>query len=213
MTMGSAWRAVDRPAPSYDSSSEFVQRAAALQIINQLSAQISIQEDLWANRDADWAQATNRPLVGTTIKPVDPRSVYVGHRLSLQDAPQDTFPAITVRCMNTVASDDREQPDQYDANDLQLIIEVWVSTGPYSDPVKNQADSEEIDRQLHRLSDAVRGCISADRSLGGVTVGIKRPPRAVGTLPFARKADSSNTGPKFLVQAMELTYTITSFEI
>lgn len=202
------WRSMSRPAIGYDDSSELVQRAAALQIIAELPDQISLQQTLWVDRDLDWANATSRPLTNMIIKPVDPRSVYTGHRLSLQDAPQNTFPAITVRCFNS--SPTQDQPDQYDSQDLTLIVEVWVSTGPYDDPVANQADSDEIDRQLHRLTSAVRGCINADRSIGNTTMGIQRPPTVIPSLPFVRKVDQTNTGQKYLVQAVELTYHTTS---
>jgi hypothetical protein len=210
MSMSQVWRDLDRPAIGFDDSSELVQRAVAVQIINELPAQITLQETVWAPRDQDFAAATGRPAISTTIKPVLPSNVYLGHRLSLQDAPQDALPAITVRCLNTAPTEDRNQLDQYDSNDLTLIVEVWVSTGPYKDPVANQADSEEIDRQLHRMAAAVRGCIVQDRSFGNTQMGTSRPPRSVASLPFVRKATDSNTGPKFLVQAMELTYTITT---
>lgn len=201
---------MSRPAIGYDDSSELIQRAVALQIVAELPAQIELQQIQWVDRDLDWAKATGRPLTNMTIKTVNPKSVYTGHRLSLQDAPQNTFPAIACRCFNSVPSADREQPDQYDSQDLALIIEVWVSTGPYDDPVSNQADSDEIDRQLHRTTSAVRGCIVANRSIGNTSMGVARPPRVTPSLPFVRNATEKNVGPKFLIQAVELAYTITS---
>ena len=209
-TVMNPWRTVDRPAIGWDDSSELIQRAAALQIIDNLPAQITIQQTLWEARDQDWATDTNRPMASTTIKSVNPRSVYLGHRLDLQVAPNDTLPAITVRCLDSAPSEDRVQPDQYDSLELVLIVEVWVSSGPFDDPVANQSDQDQIDRQLHRLTAAVRGCINADRSLGSTTMGIQRPPRSRSSLPFVRKSDATNVGKKFLVQATELTYSVTS---
>lgn len=209
-SMASLWRDAGRPAISVDDSSELIQRAVAIQIIDNLPEQIALQEALWAIRDADWAVAAGRPPTTTTITPVLRRSVYLGHRLSLQDAPQDTLPAITVRCADTDPSEDREQADQYDSLELALVVEVWTTCGPFDDPVANQADQDQIDRQIHRLTAAVRGCISTDRSLGETTMGIRRPPRSRMSLPFVRSADATNAGKKFLVQATELTYSVTS---
>lgn len=198
---------MDRPAIGLDDSTELVQRAAAIQIIRQLPIQIPLQEALWANRDADWALATGRPLTSTTITPVNPKSVYTGHRLDLQVAPQDTFPAITSRCFDSVPAPDAEQPDQYDQAELTLVIEVWVSCGPFIDPVADHDDQDQIDRQLHRLSAAVRASIDFDRSLGSVVMPIRLPARTRASLPFVTKATERNIDRSFLVQAMELTYT------
>lgn len=212
MTVASIWRASDRPAISIDDSSELIQRAAAATIIAWLPITIPRVEALWAQRDADWATELDVPLIGTTIKPPNPRSVYTGHRLDLQTAPLGTFPAITCRCFDSAPADDLEQADQYDQIELTLIVEVWAAAGPFGkdDAVIDHASQDQIDRQLHRLASAVRAAINMDKSLGFTTMGIRRPPRARASLPFAVTGNQENVGKKFLVQAMELTYAISA---
>jgi len=118
-----------------------------------------------------------------------------------------------VRCFDTVAAEDREQPDQFDQIENTLVIEICAVAGPHDNPVANPAAVDEVDRQIHRLTSAVRGCIDMDRSLGFVTMGIRRPPRGIASLPFVAKSPGSDTGARYLLQAVQLTYTISALTI
>lgn len=209
MTIASEWRSLSRPAIGYDDSTELIQRAVAALIIEELPQQVALQQIYWQPRDQDWAAITGRPLLPTRITPVDRKNIYVGY-FDMLKAPASVFPAVAVRCFNSVPADDREQADQYDQLELTLVIEVWTAIGPYTDKDADRSDQEQIDRQLHRLTAAVRNCVIADRSLGNTTMGIRRPPRAIASLPQVTKADSTATGPKFLLQAVELTYAVSA---
>lgn len=210
MTPGAEWRNFSRPALSFDDSTELFQRAAAIQIIDNIDKQIQIQQTIWTARDQDWAAMVKRPYAPITVMSVKPRNVYTGHGLDFQVAPLDTFPAITVRCFDTAPADDREQPDQFDQIENSLVIEICAIAGPFENPISNPAATDAIDRQLHRLTSAVRGCIDMDRSLGFATLGIRRPPRGIASLPFVTNEPKTGTGSKYLLQAVQLTYNISA---
>jgi hypothetical protein len=207
--MASIWRSENRPAISWDDSTELVQRAAAVQIIEQLPSAIIDVHAVWAGRDADWALARNRPAIGTTLKAVNPSSVFLaGVDMQLQDP--DIFPAISIRCGNSIPAEDREQGDQFDQLENTLTIEIWAVIGPYTEALSDHSNLEEIDRIIHRLTSAVRLAINFDRSLGETTMGIRRPPRARFALPFVMKSTAQNIGGSYLAQAAELTYTVSA---
>lgn len=210
---GALWRQSSRPGVNHGTGAEQIARAAYAQILKNLAAQCAIVEDEWAPRDQDWATIVGIPYKRTLIKPVDPKSMYLGAQPSLvagENSRFDKWPAITVRVDQRSPSEVREQPDQYDSYDLQLVIEVLATVGPYQqDPLDNREISDAIDRQYQRLSDAVIACIDVDRSLGNNVLPIKLPPREIPSLPWVRPI-SQGAGGFAVFQGMELTYTITS---
>jgi hypothetical protein len=207
------WRAFSRPAVNYGSSAEQVARAAAQQINVNLESQCDLQETQWAARDEDWAMLMSIPYKPTRIARVDRQSIYLGAQPSLvagESARFDKWPAITVRAGTRKATDDREQPDQYDVMDVELIVEVLTYAGPFrQDPLDDRSTSDAVDRQYQRLSDAVVGCVDQDRSLGYNFLSIKRPPTMTPSLPFVKK-QTSGTGAFLVYQGMEILYIVQS---
>lgn len=206
--MANPWAVIDRPVIDVGTGAEMIARAAAAQIDANLERQCEYQELLWKQRDADWATTMRKPSGTTRITRVPTSSIYTGARPSLVESRFDLWPAITVRCGNRNPSDDREQPDQYDSLDLELIVEVLAMAGPFLGVVKDRDPDDEIDRQYQRLSDAVQGCISLDKTLNQNILPIKRPPKMTPSLPFAHKLEQGG-GEELLFQGMELLYIVT----
>jgi hypothetical protein len=207
--MSNPWNVIDRPAINFGSGGEQLARATIQQISANLEAQCQLQETIWAQRDQDWATSMGLAYAPTRITRVQPGSFYTGMQPSLVESRFDLWPAITVRSGNRTPSDDREQFDQYDTIDVEIIIEVLTFAGPFqNDPVTDRNTSDAVDRQYQRLSDAVIGCIATDKTLAGHVLPIKRPPRMTPSAPFVLKADNGS-GAFLVYQGMELRYIVT----
>lgn len=206
--MANPWTTLDAPILSLADDGEMVARAVAVQIAANLPTQCSAQDQLWAQRDQDFATAMNIPYRRTIVQFPPSKRIYLGARPSLVESPGELWPAVTVRADKRVPSSDAEQADQYDSWDVTFIIEALACAGPFPDVVQDRDPSDEIDRQFQRLAGAVHACIMYDRTLGGTTFPIKRPPQMLPSLPRARKSDKG-AGQNLLFQGMQLTYVAT----
>lgn len=209
----SEWRSTSQPPLEYGTGAEQISRAALLQIQGNITAQCALIDNLWLSRDQDFAAARGYPFQPTkTIVPAK-TSLYLGAQPSLvsgDNANFDRWPAITVRCGSKDPTND--QPDQYDEYRVELVVEVLAKAGPFQqNPLEDRATSDAADRQYQRLSDAVVGCINADRSLGGNVHSIQNAPQMTPSIPWVRTAnrDATSSGGWLVFQAQELVWTVT----
>lgn len=192
-------------------------RAAAAQIILNLAEQCTLIDDACVPRDQDWAQIVKRPYRRTRINvPKIPDSIYLGAQPSLVEGTNESYdrwPAITVRCNEMKASQDLEQPDQYESFDANLIVEVLATAGLFErNPSEDREMSDQIDAQYQRLSDAVLACLELDTNLSGTIHPFKRPPTMTPSLPFVKK-QTSGAGQWSIYQGMQLEWGVTLYTL
>lgn len=203
-------------AVDYGDAGEMVQRAAILQIKTNIDAQMEVQENLWEQRDREYAQLMERAYVKTPLAPIEADNFYTGQRPSLVEAPLERWPNVTARCEEAQAFG--QQADQYDTFSMSLFVEVLCAVGPGpdpNDPVNDDHDLEDqIDRQSHRLTAAVHCAIRLDPSLGGMIHPIQNPPTITPSLLWTRKGDEApGSGDYYYFQGKQLKYTVTSYAL
>lgn len=203
-----------RMQPGIGPEEEIVQRAALLQIKNNLSEQVAHQEDIWAQRDRAFAEEMGAGYVPIQIEVPDPARFYAGARPSLIEAPIQFWPSITVRSNSSSASSD--QLDEIDVSDVPLFIEILCKAGPVPQAKVHGTEGIRtdgiVDAQCQRLSSAVIGCIAQDKTLGGVVASISRPGKIKSSTPFTRPgATGQGNGDYYVFQGKQLEYVTTRF--
>jgi hypothetical protein len=210
MSAAAQWRSTSQPTLDYGNGGEQVARAMMVQVVQNLAAQCVLVDNLWSSRDQDFAAVMEIPYRRTVTTVPARTSVYLGAQPSLvvgAGARFDKWPAITVRA-DVRSPDGAFQADQWDANNVEVVVEVLAAAGPFKvDPVEDRTLSDAIDRQYQRLCEAVVGCVNVDRSLGGSCLPIQSPPRMVPSLPFVKKLESG-AGAWSIYQGAELSWTI-----
>lgn len=200
-----------RIEPTIGADEEQVQRAAILQIINNLPAAIQYEETLWQARDLAFAEKMNRKYEPVQIEVPTSDNFYTGPRPSLVESPVEFWPSITARCNSGKAA--IESLDDMDVMAVDLFIEILCKAGPVAQTDLHKRSGIEadgmVDAQLQRLTAAVQGCISTDKTLGATNQIIDRAPTVKPSVPFARPgAGPKGTGDYFVFQGKQLAYTV-----
>lgn len=205
-----------RTEPALGDDGEAVQRAAILQIKNMLGDAISYQADLWDQRDREFCQLMGTKFERIEIEIPKPQNFYVGPRPSLVESPIEFWPSITARCNNSKPSQE-QQIDQYDVVDLNLYIEVLCKVGPVPQTELHSKLGIEaegaVDSQGQRLAAAVQGCVSFDKTFGGVVQMISRPPTVKPSKPFARPEGANGTGDYYIFYGKQIDYIVTKHQV
>lgn len=200
-----------RMEPAIGDDGEMVQRAAILQIKNNLPGAVAYIQNLWDARDREYSQMMDTKFEPVNIDLPAQDGYYTGARPSLVESPVHFWPSITARCNNAKPS--AEQLDQIDVIDLDLFIEILCKAGPVpQSEIKETAGIEAegaVDAQVQRLTAAVQGCISIDKSLGAVVQRIARPPIIRPSKPFTRPESTGGTGDYYVFMGKQLNYIVT----
>lgn len=196
--------------PAIGDDCEQVQRAAILQIKTNIAGAVSYIENLWEARDREFAKLMDNKFESVSIDIPRDDNFYTGARPSLVESPVDFWPSITARCNNARPS--LEQLDQVDIIDADLYIEILCKAGPVPQKeLQERAGIEAegmVDAQAQRLTAAVQGCISLDKSLGAVVQRIARPPTIRPSKPFARPESAGGTGDYYVFMGKQLNYIV-----
>lgn len=205
-----------RMEPSIGDDGEFVQRAAIAQIKANLSQAVAYLENIWDQRDKEFAEVMGRKFQSITIDVPTSDNLYTGARPSLVESPVQFWPSITARCNNAKASQEG-QLDQMDVIDLDLYIEILCKAGPVPQADLHALPGIEaegaVDAQGNRLTSAVQGCISVDKTLGGVVQRISKPGTIKPSKPFARPERANGTGDYYIFYGKQLNYIVTKHQI
>ena len=205
-----------RGEPAIGDDGELVQRAALEQIIRWLAESVEYQQNLWDQRDRDFAQRMGRKYERIVIDVPTPDNFYTGPRPSLVESPVEFWPSITARC-NSSKSSVEQQLDQIDVIDLDLYIYVLCKAGPVPQTELHTLKGIEVegivDAQGQRLTAAVQGCISVDKTLGGIVQRISKPPTIKPSLPFSRPEAPNGTGDYYIFYGKQVNYTVTKHQV
>lgn len=191
--------------------SELVQRAAKVQIISYLPEITSELQNIWNYRDKEYEELTNESK-SITIPVLNKENIRSGiENISLIEAPLSRWPSILIYARD--GSPYQFQLDQADQETITLNIEILCSIGPVKvEEVHNKEGlllMEELDSQIHRLSDAVHLCIKKDPTLSGSVGQIEKPPKIVTSLPWSRKEEGQTaTGETYIKQGKQLAYAV-----
>lgn len=179
-------------------------RAVELMMKSSLNAQLVEQMDYWAGADLDLQQSWGSELGETKLEEFDDKNIVAGPRRSVIEAPPDRFPALSA--MSYITNPKVEQIDTYDTYEFRLFIEVFVKTGPITDPVLEQHE-QILGRRIQRSTEAAHRVIWRDRTLMGTVREIHLPPRGgIGNQQWVKHADEA--GNRYLWQGSRLEYTL-----
>lgn len=202
------------PTVTDDLGLELVQRAAFVQLVQNVPARVTKQQADWDARDMQLATIMREALNPTILEIPDESDFHEGINPAILDAPMDRFPNVSVLCF-AGSADPIEQFDQFDTYALTLQIETVVRAGPINDDNDFDAINETsklVQRRCHRFTAAIVQAISADRTLGGMVLPIRRPPNVTESNIIRRKADSEKggraSGPAWFLQGSRIIYTV-----
>jgi hypothetical protein len=196
--------------------SELIQRAAKAQIIQYLPLISEELEDIWSNRDKEFCEQFGLAYRKLQIPKVKVENIRAGLEvISLIKAPLEVWPTILIYSRNGLPY--QIQEDQFDTSSYSLCIEILC----YEGPVVNEEEvhgkeglevMESLDKQVHRLSDAVYLCIQKDPTLSGSIGQIEKPPKVNCSLPWARKQEGqTDTGQTYIFQGNQFNFTVQKF--
>lgn len=205
-----------RMEPSIGDDCELVQRAALKQIKENLGIVVSYLQNVWDERDREYADKMGKKFERIVIEVPASDNFYTGPRPSLVESPVDFWPSITSRCNNSKASP-QDQIDQMDTVDMDLYIEVLCKAGPVPQDQLRALPGIEIDgavdAQGQRLTAAVQGCISIDKTLGGVVHRIGKSPTIRASKPFARPSTPQGSNDLYIFYGKQINYIVTKNQI
>lgn len=195
---------------------EQVQRAAAVSIARGIGSAIAVVQEIWDHRDETYYESMpGSTRAKTTIVKPRPENITTGSRPSLIEADREQLPNITVYAGPGRPS--RFQGDQFQVNEITIVIEVTVCAGPYNrlnDVAweEGRVPEETVDRQLLRLASAVHLCFRVDPTLGGIIFPFERPPETRPSLPWVARVDGIS-GQTYIRKARQSQYVVTTNSI
>ena len=177
---------------------EQVQRAAFLQLFQNLNPALVEMEDFMVTSDQAFSQITDRPYVATELEPVDPDNFHEGHTPSLIKAPIGEYPNCCVWVTRAAPAPGMEQYDHQTGWLDNLTVECMV---------KSETSEAEVDRRIKRMAEAVNVALTSDPTLGGVVYELQTPPTVIWGDVFTRK-ERTAYGPHWFWQGVRMEYPV-----
>ena|ERR1700690_176189 len=190
---------------------ELIQRAAKAQIIKFLPELTEQLQNVWNERDKEFAEFTGLAYKKINIPVVKQENVMSGiEHYSVLEAPLERWPSVLICARNANAY--QYQEDQFDMESISLSIEMMCLEGPIKEENIHDKEGLEmmqiLDSQLQRLADAVALCINKDRTLSGSVGQIEKPPKVTTSIPYSKKEKKSATGESYIFQGKMFEYIV-----
>jgi hypothetical protein len=163
----------------------------------ELNDQLVVEEERWVEADEELATLLERDYEPVTIEPIPTENWHLGMRMTLVEAPVESYPNICVMAYDARDAGDDAQLDHADVfNDL-VFVEVMV---------KAETEALANDR-CQRTADAVVKVLRRNRTLDGLVVEIPTRPRVVISDLFPRRSDAG-AGDLWWWQGARIDYTV-----
>lgn len=176
---------------------EDIQRAAFLQLFDQLNDSQAEIEALRDQQDQDFAARTQRAYVPTLLETISPDNFHEGHIPSLIEAPIDQYPNCTVIANQAVPAANSDQLDQLESYRDTIFVDVMV---------KSSAE-EEVNRRSTRAMEAANMALMRDPTLDGIISGFETAASVFLSDVFKRK-EKTSYGAVWYWQGARLQYAI-----
>lgn len=190
---------------------ERIAREISVILINNINAELLVEDAKWNTLDSDLAVLRGVPYVPCVSNPVSAKNIHVGHKPSLIKAPVENYPNISV--MSYAVNNSPFSPiDQGEINSVTTFIETMVLDGPY--PKEDSSDyfiekaEELVNRKIQRMVEAIHSVIFTRPTLNGLVLGIQKPPRVVITECLIRHETTMDNNNDYYWQMARLEYNI-----
>lgn len=180
---------------------EEVQRAALVQLFDNLNSEIAKMEEFFYQRDLDFFTRMGRDASEVTrieLEQVAPENFYTGHVPSLIEAPITSYPNVAALCTLATPAAGSESIDQGSAYRNVLYVEIMA---------KSEVDAQEANSRALRMAEAAHRCIMRDQTLGGIVNGFEGDPSGQPGDVFVRK-EKTGYGQRWFWQGVRLEYAV-----
>lgn len=187
---------------------EDIQRAALIQIAQNLNDMIDTINTEYATKDVEFSTAMGQVNSVTEVEHIPTGSFHEGHRPSLIEADMALYPNVSVMAYQAMPGD--ELLDQLDTFNNSLYIEAMVKSPIFTADADEVKAETIVNRRIQRMTDAIKRVITADITLGGTQFALQDPPTVNITDAFIRRAEKSR-GDRWLWQGSRVEYTIKKY--
>jgi hypothetical protein len=180
---------------------EDIQRAAIVQLFDNLNATLDEVEREWQIKDAEfYARMGRTDATPITVERIDPQNFVTGHRPSLISAPIENYPNVAVWTVRATPAPESAQQDHAAIYTDTVFIEVMVKSSP-------EEGEEVVNSRIQRTAEAVNLVIEADPTLGGMVTGLQADPTVELADVFTRK-ERTAYGDHWFWQGARLEYAV-----
>ncbi len=178
---------------------ELVQYNASLVLVENINAEIDLQQDAWVDRDTAWNQATGQEPREVELEHIPLENIWRGHRPSLIELPIDAnmWPNVSLMAYIAEGLGQEEISDQMTNYIVTLDVEAGIKAS-------NEA---EADARMHRTVEAIHQVFQREEDLNGMSFGWENDPIVRITDIFKRDADVSH-GEDFFWQLSRIRYNL-----